>query len=77
MFPVSNSATATIFFSLRETFLGIIHLVPAQILPYQMANMFVFRTFLHTPEAVTRKCSVKKVFLNISQNSQENTCARV
>ena len=48
MFPVSNSATATIFFSLRETFLGITHLVPAQILPYQMANMFVFRTFLHT-----------------------------
>ena len=29
------------------------------------------------PEAVTRKCSVKKVFLEILQNSQENTCARV
>ena len=28
-------------------------------------------------EAVTRRCSVKKVFLKISQNSQENTCARV
>ena len=27
-------------------------------------------------EAVVRKCSVKKVFLEISQNSQENTCAR-
>ena len=26
-------------------------------------------------EAVTRSCSVKKVFLKISQNSQENTCA--
>ena len=26
-------------------------------------------------EAVTRRCSVKKVFLEISQNSQENTCA--
>ena len=24
-----------------------------------------------------RRCSVKKVFLEISQNSQENTCARV
>ena len=24
-----------------------------------------------------RRCSVKKVFLKISQNSQENTCARV
>ena len=29
--------------------------------------------FLRFPEAVTRRCSVKKVFLEISQNSQENT----
>ena len=28
-------------------------------------------------EAVAQRCSVKKVFLRISQNSQENTCARV
>ena len=28
-------------------------------------------------EAVFRKCSVKKVFLEISQNSQENTCTKV
>ena len=28
-------------------------------------------------EAVVRRCSVKKVFLEISQNSKENTCARV
>ena len=28
-------------------------------------------------EAVVRMCSVKKVILKISQNSQENTCARV
>ena len=27
------------------------------------------------PQAVIRRCSVKKVFLKISQNSQENTCA--
>ena len=27
-------------------------------------------------EAVVHTCSVKKVFLKISQNSQENTCAR-
>ena len=26
-------------------------------------------------EAVAQKCSVKKVFLQISQNSQENICA--
>ena len=29
------------------------------------------------PEAVFQRCSVKKGFLEISQNSQENTCARV
>ena len=28
-------------------------------------------------EAVVQRCSVKKVFLEISQNPQENTCARV
>ena len=28
-------------------------------------------------EAVARRCSLKKVFLEISQNSQENTCVRV
>ena len=30
----------------------------------------------HT-EAVAWRCSVKKVFLEISQNSNENVCARV
>ena len=28
-------------------------------------------------EALAQKCSVKKLFLEISQNSQEKTCARV
>ena len=28
-------------------------------------------------EAVVQRCSVKQVFLEISQNSQENTCTRV
>ena len=27
------------------------------------------------PEAVVRRCFVKKVFLKILENSQENTCA--
>ena len=26
-------------------------------------------------ETVVKRCSIKKVFLEISQNSQENTCA--
>ena len=39
---------------------------------------FMFRnvTIICT-EAVAQKCSVKKAFLEISQNLQENTCARV
>ena len=28
-------------------------------------------------EAAVQRCSVKKVFLEISQNSQENTCAKI
>ena len=30
-----------------------------------------------TSEEVSQTCSVQKVFLGISQNSQENTCVRV
>ena len=33
--------------------------------------------YFHSTEAVVQRCSVKKVFLGISQKSQENTCARV
>ena len=32
---------------------------------------------LRCAEAVTRRCSVKNLFLKILKNSQENTCARV
>ena len=32
---------------------------------------------MENKEAVVQRCSVKKVFLEISQKSQENTCARV
>ena len=28
-------------------------------------------------EAVVQRCSIEKMFLEISQNSQENTCVRV
>ena len=33
--------------------------------------------FLYDTEALGRKCSVKAVFLEISQNSRENNCAKV
>ena len=36
-----------------------------------------FFFFYTAEEAVVQRCSVKKVFFEISQNSQENTCARV
>ena len=37
------------------------------------------KTFVmfHEEEAVVQRCSVKKMFLKISQNSQENICVRV
>ena len=38
----------------------------------------IAETWDHSPpEAVAQKCSDKKVFLKLSQNSQENTTARV
>ena len=33
--------------------------------------------YSQSSEAVAQSCSVKKVLLKISQNSQENSCARV
>ena len=38
--------------------------------------IFRYKT-LFTSEAVVQMCSVKKVFLKIPQNSQENICAGV
>ena len=35
------------------------------------------RTSIEQKETVVQRCSVKKVFLEISKNSQENACARV
>ena len=40
-------------------------------LKYFFCNLFNIEA-----KAVAQRCSVKKVFLKISQNSQENTCAR-
>ena len=39
--------------------------------------MALFSIIPQNAEVVVCSCSVKKVFLEISQNSQENTCARV
>ena len=39
-------------------------------------NFSVIHLITHT-EAVAQRYSIKKVFLEMSQKSQENTCARV
>ena len=45
-------------------------------------SMSIFKNFrdesiFDDKEAVPKKCSIKKVFLKTSQNSQENTCVGV
>ena len=40
-----------------------------------LSLMHSLRIAFKFPEAVARRCSVEKAFLEISQNSQENTCA--
>ena len=35
------------------------------------------RFYFQNLETATRMCSIKKVFLQISQNSQENSCVKV
>ena len=42
-----------------------------------LKNSSIFFLWLIKLEAVVRRCSVKNLFLEILQNSQENTCARV
>ena len=39
--------------------------------------VLITRQIFKGSEAVAERCSVKKLFLKILQNSQENTCARV
>ena len=39
--------------------------------------MFLSLWLIPYEEAATQRCLQEKVFLEISQNSQENTCARV
>ena len=42
-----------------------------------LSNLFEIKFEGKLPEATTRGVLQKKVFLKISQNLQENTCARV
>ena len=51
--------------------------VTSKIFNIPPCNQFTvsFYYYVENSEAVVQRCSVKKVFLEISQNSQENTCA--
>ena len=40
-------------------------------------DLTIIDVYFLCPEEVVQRCSVKKVFLEISKNSQENTCPRV
>ena len=50
--------------------------IPKQLLPEKLnSNFSEDSSVVHSAEAVAWRCSVKKkAFLEISQNSQENTC---
>ena len=48
--------------------------IVSEVFTSKLTSLFVMNPF---PEAVARRCSVENMFLEISQNSQENTCARV
>ena len=43
----------------------------------QQHNIYATYLIFYYSEAVVWRCSVEKVFLEISQNSQESTCVRV
>ena len=40
----------------------------------QSEHLFIFRSFRNIQEAVAQRCSVKKLFLKMLPNAQENTC---
>ena len=48
-----------------------------EMIPNRQRSTNALGVLLRYSEAVVRTCSVKRVFLNISQNLQENNCAGV
>ena len=49
-------------------------MVAKQMMCSKQTQSLIIFCVLQQLEAVVQRCSVKKVFLKISQNSQENTC---
>ena len=54
-----------------------VYLINHKIYEEKLTSGFSKAKLYFITEAVVRRCSVKKVFLEITQNLQENTCARV
>ena len=52
-------------------------LQPAATMKINPSEQCLLKTYLLKNRSNHERCSIKKVFLEISQNSQENTCARV
>ena len=71
--------TATFIHSFHENYHSICTIAKAFCLNSIKPLQIVLSCWLCWPqtEAVAQRCSVKKVFLENSPNSQENTCARV
>ena len=68
---------------LAQTHVALTGLTRQQVLQLMMTRIVSFSTdillsliIVKEPEGVDQTCSVKQFFLEISQNSQENTCAR-
>ena len=64
----------------RESLSIVIIVTHSVLYTYHLLYFFIFMNhnrFCLLPEAVARRCSVKKVFLEVSQNSPEKTCTRV
>ena len=58
--------------------IGLSHFLrPASPLKGMKTIFYFLLKFIFVSEAVAQRCSVKMVFLEISQNSHESTCARV
>ena len=63
---------------LLENILEFASFFPTKLCGYPIGRKWVdWCTSFRYPKAVFRGCFVKKVFLNVSQNSQDNTCVGV
>ena len=57
---------------------GKLHFLCSELsLTHFITKILLYCNIFSIPQAVTRSCSVKKKFLKMLQNSQENTCAGV